>query len=840
MGLNPVLRNPWMAIHPPLVFVGYAFATAPFALACAGVFRRDFSSWAAPARAWSAMAWAFLGAGIFCGSYWAYIILGWGGYWAWDPVENASLFPWLALAALSHGLILQGRGNRFAAWNVTLSALALLMVFMATFLTRSGVMSEFSKHSFQQSELYLPILYTFVGFTGVCLAMIALAAVRFRETSQSTDANAPLGKRMLSWTALVLILTLGFVLLGTTLPLFSKWEFLGALPLAGKIFSSATTVEQSYYNKTSYLMMFITAALLVWCPFVFVKAARGLNAPVRFAFAGGGAILGLLLVFVSSRGASPGAAPVLYYALSALAGAVIGANLANALHFYALRRWNLAGYMIHIGAALMIWGVLFSSAGEIRENVVLDSTQPHKGKLATYTLAQVRDNKKGDGVIAYIDVAYANRTHRTFIDFSFSERGMQIHPAIINYGFGDIYLAPKPIDFPEEQAGNTVTVGMEGFAPVGNYQMRVAGFNTDNMRTMKQVIVILDVQSGGQTSSLELPYSPRTRQEPSTLPDGTTVAVVDIIRETQSVVLATSAPKGHFQEEKDAASTSGPQADDGLAVGRAKPVTAGKWTLLLTGWDISAMQENRIGVKISATGNDHKSVELVIPYQIEPVDENGNSATLPDGTGIRVVRISVDPGNPDLEFAVLEVTGAKDETQAETADDSMNTPAAPESSASPARTYSISPGAPAMLDQGALSFAGHDNGPSGNDIIHLQLSAQGAQTVPMSIGFDPAGKMPPESLNLFFRDGSMWQVESFDPNTKTVVLTISSAPQGMQPAPAAAKQNPSGGASVVVEFAALRKPFIFFLWIGMILVSLGALIAGFSGMRTSAVQNHGQ
>jgi hypothetical protein len=145
-----------------------------------------------------------------------------------------------------------------------------------------------------------------------------------------------------------------------------------------------------------------------------------------------------------------------------------------------------------------------------------------------------------------------------------------------------------------------------------------------------------------------------------------------------------------------------------------------------------------------------------------------------------------------------------------------------------------------MLDQGALSFAGHDKGPSGNDIIHLQLSAQGAQPVPMSIGFDPAGEMPSESLNLFFRDGSMWQVKSFDPKTKTVVLTISSAPQGIQPAPAAAEQNPSGGASVVVQFDTLRKPFIFFLWIGMILVTLGALIAGFAGMRTPAVQNHGQ
>jgi cytochrome c-type biogenesis protein CcmF len=841
MGLNPVLRNPWMAIHPPLVFVGYGFAAAPFALACAGVFRGDFSGWAATARAWSTVAWAFLGAGIFCGSYWAYIILGWGGYWGWDPVENASLFPWLALAALSHGLIIQSNGKRFAFWNIVLSMLAIFMVFLATFLTRSGVMSEFSVHSFQQSDLYLPILYSFLGFAALCATVIVMAAVKLNLQREGAPAEPTLAKRMLSWTTLLLIMCLGFVLLGTTLPLLSKWHFLGSLPVIGKVFSGTSTVEQSYYNKTSYFIMFLTAALLVWCPFAFVKAARSLKQPVRFAFAGVGALAGVLLIGISARGVTePGAPLVLYFALAAMAGAVIGANLANALHFYTMRRWNVAGYLIHMGVGFMLWGILASSAGEIKENVLLVSERAFKGKLASYTLTHVRDNKKGDGVLAYIDVTRGSRTFRTSIDFSFTERGMQTHPAIINYGFGDIYLAPRQIDFPQ-QDGNSVTVGMDGFTRVGNYDVRVSGFNTDNMRTMGLVTVILEVQQGGQSGTVELPFNPRGASESVSLPDGTSVAVADIIRETQSVVLTTNAPTGHFQSQDPAGGMAAIEAEDGLAVGRKTPVTAGEWQLRLTGWDTTAMQDNRIVVKITAARGS-ESVDLSVPYMAIEQDAEKQPVSLPDGTTLSVVRISVDPGNPDFEFAVLEVktpNGDIVDSQPSDIQDSAQTgamaPQNPKPPAMPTETFTIAPGAPAIVDGISMAYAGHDAGPSGNDIIHLDLSQDGGEPVPVSIGFDPTGAMPKTSLNLFFEDGSMWQVESFDPDTEIAVLSIGPAPQGMAPAPPSASPGMHGAeqadAAATVQFQALRKPFIAFLWMGMMFITIGSLLAAVTSKR---------
>ncbi|MDH7571604.1 MAG: cytochrome c biogenesis protein CcsA, partial [Armatimonadota bacterium] len=147
-GLNPLLQDPWMAIHPPLIFLGYAALAVPFVFAVAALLRREYHDWAARALPWSLFSWTTLGAGIFIGGYWAYRVLGWGGYWGWDPVENASLIPWLLNTALLHGILLQRARGSLARGNLALAILSFVMVLYGTFLTRSGVLSDFSVHSF--------------------------------------------------------------------------------------------------------------------------------------------------------------------------------------------------------------------------------------------------------------------------------------------------------------------------------------------------------------------------------------------------------------------------------------------------------------------------------------------------------------------------------------------------------------------------------------------------------------------------------------------------------------------------------------------------------------------
>ena len=147
-GLNELLHNPWMVIHPPILFVGYALLAVPFAFALAGLWRRDYDGWARQALPWTLAGWSFLGLALLLGGYWAYETLGWGGYWGWDPVENSALVPWLTATALLHALLVQRTSGGFRRASFALAILTYLLVFYATFLTRTGVLSSFSVHSF--------------------------------------------------------------------------------------------------------------------------------------------------------------------------------------------------------------------------------------------------------------------------------------------------------------------------------------------------------------------------------------------------------------------------------------------------------------------------------------------------------------------------------------------------------------------------------------------------------------------------------------------------------------------------------------------------------------------
>src|SRR5690349_21551927 len=151
-GLNPSLQNPYMAIHPPMLYLGYVGLTVPFAFAIGALLaRRTDERWIVATRRWTLAAWAFLGVGQLLGAHWAYVEIGWGGFYAWDPVENAALMPWLAATAYLHSVMIQEKRGMLKVWNVLLVTLAFCLSLFGTFLTRSGVVS--SIHSFTQSPL---------------------------------------------------------------------------------------------------------------------------------------------------------------------------------------------------------------------------------------------------------------------------------------------------------------------------------------------------------------------------------------------------------------------------------------------------------------------------------------------------------------------------------------------------------------------------------------------------------------------------------------------------------------------------------------------------------------
>src|SRR6187397_2888368 len=173
-GLTPSLQNPYMAIHPPMLYLGYVGLTIPFAFAMGALLsRRTDERWIVATRRWTLAAWTFLGVGQLLGAHWAYVEIGWGGYYAWDPVENAALMPWLAATAFLHSVMIQEKRGMLKVWNMILVALAFNLSLFGTFLTRSGVID--SIHSFSKS----PIGGWFLAFLAL-MVVLSIVLIRWR------------------------------------------------------------------------------------------------------------------------------------------------------------------------------------------------------------------------------------------------------------------------------------------------------------------------------------------------------------------------------------------------------------------------------------------------------------------------------------------------------------------------------------------------------------------------------------------------------------------------------------------------------------------------------------
>lgn len=219
-GPNPLLQDhPLMAIHPPLLYLGYVGLTIPFAYAVAALITgRTGRQWLVPLRRWTLFAWACLTVGVLMGMWWSYAVLGWGGYWAWDPVENASILPWFTATALIHSVMVQERRQILGVWNITLAASTFVMVLVGTFLTRSGVVA--SVHAFTESDIGPAFL---VYIAAVILAVVSLLIWRSDRLGRPGRIEAVRSREAVLLVNNVLFVTLGItVLIGTIFPLIRE------------------------------------------------------------------------------------------------------------------------------------------------------------------------------------------------------------------------------------------------------------------------------------------------------------------------------------------------------------------------------------------------------------------------------------------------------------------------------------------------------------------------------------------------------------------------------------------------------------------------------------------
>jgi cytochrome c-type biogenesis protein CcmF len=287
-GMNPQLQNPGMAFHPPNLYLGYVATTVPFAFAIAALItRRLDAEWLAAVRRWALVSWFFLTVGITLGMWWAYVELGWGGYWAWDPVENASLLPWLTGTAFLHSIMIQEKRGMLRKWNVVLVVSTFLLAILGTFITRSGIIS--SVHSFAQSPVG-------IWFGALLVTAVAVTAYLVVTRLHNLEAKAEL-ESMLSREAAflynnVLLVGIAFsVMWGTLFPILSE-----------AVRGTKITVGPPFFNAVNVPLGLLLLALTGIGPLIAWRRASVSNLRRQFAVPVFSAVsVGALLLVLGMR-----------------------------------------------------------------------------------------------------------------------------------------------------------------------------------------------------------------------------------------------------------------------------------------------------------------------------------------------------------------------------------------------------------------------------------------------------------------------------------------------------------------------------------------------------------
>ncbi len=283
-GLNPQLQNPGMVFHPPMLYLGYISTTIPFAFAIAALLsKRLDADWLVAIRKWTLLSWLFLSIGICLGMGWAYVELGWGGYWSWDPVENASLLPWLTMTAFLHSVMVQEKRGMLKKWNLALIIGSWLLSIFGTFITRSGVIS--SVHSFTQSS----VGYFFLAFLVVAAAAsFALYATRLPLLTAETQLESMVSREASFLFNNLLLIGIAFsVLWGTLFPILSEL-----------VQGTKVTVGPPFFNQVNVPLGLALLALTGIGPLIAWRRASLPNLRRQFAVPATAGVFTLLVLLV--------------------------------------------------------------------------------------------------------------------------------------------------------------------------------------------------------------------------------------------------------------------------------------------------------------------------------------------------------------------------------------------------------------------------------------------------------------------------------------------------------------------------------------------------------------
>jgi cytochrome c-type biogenesis protein CcmF len=495
-GLNDLLQNPWMTIHPPFLFVGFSSMVVPFAFAIAALWRKKYTQWVRPALPWTLFAVAILGVAITMGGYWAYVTLSFGGYWAWDPVENSSLVPWIVGVAAFHTMLVQKKSSTGQKASLLLCIAAYVLVIYSTFLTRSGILGDVSVHSFVDLGLYNQLLL-WIGT--ITVVGVGLFLYRFNELPTPDKEPRVLSREfMILSGATLLTTTAAVIILGTSAPIF------------GRIFrDNPSAVPIEFYNQWTlplaigFVFLAGLGQLFWWNKMDVESLNRVLLKPVAFATV---CTIGILLLtpFAEQTILLPASAPA---PQTASAGLVSGLSTFWAMYGQALQLllllfvgffalfgngmvlWRVlrgnprmaGGAIAHVGLAIAILGVIASSGFDRalprlgtapsadedqmpRENFVVAKGQTRTVNGYRVTYAGKTQTERGRGQYI-IDVTDPKGRSFTLTPIAYQGSGDQwfMHPDVKAFLEKDIFLSVTP----KEATG----MGSEEGKPGGEFQL---------------------------------------------------------------------------------------------------------------------------------------------------------------------------------------------------------------------------------------------------------------------------------------------------------------------------------------------------------------------------------
>lgn len=547
-GLNPLLHNYWMAFHPPGMFLGYSSMGLTFALALAGLWRKDWHGWTRYALPASCLGVAALGLGIVLGGVWSYEVLGWGGYWAWDPVENSSFIPWLCCAGLMHLLVSRRTTKSSARVTTFLALLTFLTTYYATFVTRSGFIQ--SVHSFGTSAITFWILGIMLGLT-----IFPFGLFLFRLKQVPPEKGEPVIQGLTNLNTFLYISAMSLFLFGALIfaGLSLPW-----LTLIGKALGLTKVgevgVDRTFYDKASFpfaLLMCLALALFPLSVFVRPKDEGSRREWLKALpwLVVNTALLTALLAFLFG---------VRYPISLVLLGVASTCLVANLYGLYLRARQSpltVGAYLAHIGLAVFILGVVGSELHDSARQLVIPAGG-HKlahDFLFVYNGFQERADGKVEALLeAYRMDGHANPdTKPEFVAkpvFWDTDFGLVRTPFIKRYLTHDIYI--EPIELQGAEPPGTLVLARGEERRVGNWKIKFVKFHLGGKEIAggmpSQVGAVVELDDGEKTYTAT-PYwdlGDGTRHEAKIPEKGITVSLEDVNAESKTVTLRVEGIEG--------------------------------------------------------------------------------------------------------------------------------------------------------------------------------------------------------------------------------------------------------------------------------------------------------